>query len=532
MAKIFGIDLGTTYSCIAFVNDYGQPEVVPNEESQMTTPSVVAFEEGGSVSVGDAAKEMLGSDPDNVCSTIKREMGKRDFTFNAFGVDYTPETISSLILKKVVRDAAVNIGEEIKDVVITCPAYFGLEERKATENAGVIAGLNVLGILNEPTAAAISYGLKVDTPQTVMVFDLGGGTFDVTILKVENGKIQVVATGGDHKLGGKDWDDAIREYVINQYAEQTGESTDSIYDDNEAMGDLELKAENAKKSLTQRDKVVVKLNGEKIEVTREKFEERTRDLLESTINLTRSLLEEAKENKGVTTFDKLLLVGGSTMMPQVMERLKQEFPDKPIEFSDPNQSVAKGAAIYGLNMAAFGTDEGGGGSQVSEEVSEEAKKNPIFRMGDGQAKPINIVNVLSHSIAIRLIMDDDKPHIVNQIYKQTEIPCTHELHASTVKDNQQTVLLEIFENGSSEKLPDESQCKELVSGEMGPLPPNLPAGAPITNIFKVDENGLLTIDVEHKPSGVKKHLEVNLKDSLSQKQIEDEINKVTGLKLQ
>lgn len=238
MAKVFGIDLGTTYSCIAFVNDYGKAEVVNNQDSSPITPSVVAFEEGGNVSVGNAAKETLKSDPDNVCTTIKRQMGKRDYTFNAFGNEYTPEAISALILQKVTNDASQILGEEVKNVVITCPAYFGLSEREATKNAGEIARLNVLGILNEPTAAAISYGMQVDTPQTVMVYDLGGGTFDVTVIKVENGTIQVVATGGDHMLGGKDWDNTIREYVVNTYCEQTGESSDSIYDDNETMGDL------------------------------------------------------------------------------------------------------------------------------------------------------------------------------------------------------------------------------------------------------------------------------------------------------
>ncbi len=529
MGKIFGIDLGTTYSCIAYVNEYGVAEVVNNQDSSPVTPSVVAFEEGGGYSVGSAAKETLNSDPDNVCSTIKRQMGKKDFMFNAFGVDYTPQSISSFILQKITKDASEVLGEDVKDVVITCPAYFGLDERNATKEAGKIAGLNVIGILNEPTAAAISYGMQVENPQTIMVYDLGGGTFDVTIIKVENGKIRVVATGGDHMMGGKDWDDAIREYAINAYCEQTGESSDSVYDDSETMGDLELKAETAKKQLTQKEKAVIKLNGEKIEISRELFDEKTRDQLESTITKTHETMEDAAK-KGVTSYDKILLVGGSTRMPQVMERLKQEFPDTPIEFCDPDQSVAKGAAIYGINMAAFNLSEGD--VKISEETQNEIKNNPIFKFGGGaQAKPLTIVNVISQSIAVKLICDDNKEHIVNQIYKNTEIPCTHELHAGTHQANQTSVLIEIYENASNDEYVEEELCKPLVDGELGPLPENLPANAPIDVIFKIDENGLLSIDAEHKPSGATKHLDVKLQNALTQEELDEEIKKVNSLRL-
>ena len=457
-------------------------------------------------------------------------MGKRDYMFNAFGKEYSPEAISSLILQKLTKDASEVLGEEVKDVVITCPAYFGLDERDATKKAGEIAGLNVLGILNEPTAAAISYGMQVENPQTVMVYDLGGGTFDVTIIKVENGKIQVVATGGDHMMGGKDWDDAIREYTINTYCQQTGESSDSVYDDSETMGDLELKAETAKKQLTQKEKAIIKLNGEKIEISRELFDEKTRDQLESTITKTRETMEDAAK-KGVTGYDKILLVGGSTRMPQVMERLKQEFPDTPIEFCDPDQSVAKGAAIYGINMAAFNQTEGE--TNISEEEQEEIKNNPIFKFGSGsQAKPLTIVNVISQSIAVRLYCQDDQLHIVNQIYKNTEIPCRYELNAGTQVANQTSVNIEIFENASNDEYVEEELCKPLVDGELGPLPENLPAGAPIDVVFKIDENGLLSIDAEHKPSGATKHLEVNLQNALTQKELEEEIKKVSGLRIQ
>lgn len=529
--KIFGIDLGTTYSCIAFVNEYGAAEVVPNAESQTTTPSVVAFEEGGTVSVGDAAKETLNTDPDNVCSTIKRQMGKRDFTFYAFDQEYTPEAISAIILKKIAKDAGEALGEEVKDVVITCPAYFGLEEREATKKAGIAAGLNVLAILNEPTAAAISYGIKTEEPQTVMVYDLGGGTFDVTIIKVENNSIRVVATGGDHMMGGKDWDEKISSYVIEQSCQANGESVDSVYADNELMGDLELKSEKAKKQLSQKDSVKVKFNGETVEISRSQFDQFTSDLLESTITKTHETMLEA-EKKGVDHYDKILLVGGSTRMPQVDARLKQEFPNIPVEFCDPDQSVAKGAAMYGLNMAAFAEfsekNNDGDGPNITKEEQQELRRNVFFGSGS-QTKPITIKNVISQCIAVELKCEDDKLHIVNQIYKNTEIPCEHVLCAGTEVANQTTVEIKIFENASTDEYVDEELCKPLVDGILGPLPSGLPAGAPIDVVFKIDENGLLSIDAEHKPSGAVKHLEVNLQNALSQEELQEEIAKVNAL---
>lgn len=199
MSKIFGIDLGTTYSCIAFVDEYGNPTVVTNEDNEPVTPSVVYFEEENSMPVaGKVAKESLATEPAKVCSTVKRQMGNEDWFFDVNGKQYRAEQISAFILEKLAKDASEKLGEDVKDVVITCPAYFGIKERTATENAGRIAGLNVLSIINEPTAAALSYGLDANTAETVLVYDLGGGTFDVTIIKVVPGEsISVVATGGD-----------------------------------------------------------------------------------------------------------------------------------------------------------------------------------------------------------------------------------------------------------------------------------------------------------------------------------------------
>jgi len=227
--KIFGIDLGTTYSCVAFINDYGQAEIIPNTEGDRTTPSIVWFD-GKRAVVGQQAKEMTNVRPEAVCSFVKRSMGNDDYTFDVDDVAYTPEHVSSLILKKLVQDAAAYLGEPITDVVITCPAYFFVKEREATKRAGEIAGLNVLQIINEPTAAAFAYGIKPNeetNDRFALVYDLGGGTFDTTIVRISQNGIDVLCTDGDHQLGGKDWDDCLVQHIIKCFNEETGQHINS-----------------------------------------------------------------------------------------------------------------------------------------------------------------------------------------------------------------------------------------------------------------------------------------------------------------
>lgn len=539
MSKIFGIDLGTTYSCIAYVDEYGKPVTVPNQENSPVTPSVVFFETGGNVSVGDVAKQALESDPDLVCSTIKRQMGNADFRFNANGTDYKPETISSLILKKLAKDASEKLGEEVKDVVITCPAYFGLDEREATKNAGEIAGLNVLSIINEPTAAAISYGLKAEEAQTVMVYDLGGGTFDVTIIKVDSGVIEVVATGGDHNLGGKDWDAEIQKYAIDQYVQQTGGSADDIYDDTVALGDLELKSEQAKKQLSQREKTSFRLNGAKIEISVEQFENNTASLLQSSIDKTIDTMNEAAA-KGVTHYDKILLVGGSTFMPQVKKRLEQEFAGIPIEFCDPNESVARGAAIYGQNIEAYqkALEIAQKTGQKVEDVIEEvtSSQDGGWHLPSGQ-KPVVVKNVVSKSYALQMQDPNTRElKLYNFIFKNSAIPLDVAISASTVEANQTSVLLSVFENdyakGASEgDIVNDDDAKLLISDELKPLPENLPANAPIDVIMKIDEQGLLSVDARDVTGGRTVHMEVKLQSVMSAEEKEEAKSQVNTLQM-
>lgn len=547
MGKIFGIDLGTTYSCIAYVDEYNKPVTVLNRDNSPVTPSVVFFETPDSVSVGEVAKRALQSDPLLVCSSIKRQMGNSEYYFTANGKQYRPEKVSSYILKQLADDASEKLNEEVKDVVITCPAYFGEKEREATKTAGKIAGLNVLSILNEPTAAAIAFGLKVDEPQTVIVYDLGGGTFDVTVIKVSDGNIDVIATGGDHKLGGKDWDARIQKYAIEQYVQLSGRSEDEVRDDDEAMGDLEMKSEQAKKDLTKREGTSFRLLGQKIEISREQFNNFTADLLNNTISMMSDTMKEAAK-KNVTHYDKILLVGGSTFMPQVRIRLEQEYPNTPIEFCDPNESVARGAALYGTNIQAYNeviriliekgeiTEEQKDDQEVINDIIQQKGGN--LGLPDGVKMPPVIRNVISKSIGCKL--QDKKTgelKIYNLIFKNTTVPCSYKDIFSTVQANQTKVQLSIYENNNIEgQTPDnvveENDATLLTDGYLEPLPPNLPEGSPIELKLKIDNEGLLSVDATDmsRPNGVTVHIVVDIKGAMSEEEVVEAREEVSGIR--
>lgn len=540
MEKVFGIDLGTTYSCIAYVDEYGKPVVVKNGENELTTPSVVFFDEK-EIIVGRVAKEQLKVDPEKVVAFVKRDMGNPGFMFTHDGVEYKPEEISARILQKLVNDASANVGFEIKNVVITCPAYFGINERKATELAGEIAGLNVKAIINEPTAAAIAYGIDKVENQTVLVYDLGGGTFDVTIIKVSPEKVEVVVTGGDHNLGGKNWDDALMSYFASCFAEQTGVQ-DDIFSDVTTLGSIQLIAEETKKTLSSRDKyrtsIVYGTDDAKIEVTREKFDEITSDLAERTIVLTNQMLDEAKA-KGVTTFDKILLVGGSTRMKQITEILTKNFPGKPVEMFDPDESVAKGAALYGQQLAVNGElikklaeqtgkkEEDIDISTISETELNKAAQSVAsatgFALGNiKKSAHTKIVNVVSKSFGVRAYVNKTEEKIINIIKKQTPIPeatVTRD-DFSTLEDNMDTIEVVVFENEYASDTVEISESKEIGNGVINGLPPNLPAGSPIRVTFKIDENGLLDVEALSITGNKKVNFQIQTTDVMSQEEVE------------
>ncbi|HSK80486.1 MAG TPA: Hsp70 family protein, partial [Thermoanaerobaculia bacterium] len=288
--RVYGIDLGTTYSCISHVDEHGKPVVLANAEGEMTTPSVVFFESPDNIVVGQSAKEVVSIHSDLCVSTIKRAMGDPHWERSFHGEVYKPQDISSFILRKVVGDAANLVGEKIEDVVITCPAYFGVNEKEATKQAGILAGLNVLYVIPEPTAAALAYGIEQTQDQVILVYDLGGGTFDITLIEIKTGQITVICTGGDHQLGGKDWDDAIVSYLTQKFEESTGTPADALLDDQETYQELLNAAERCKKTLSTRQSVTeaVRFGGErvKVDLTRETFDQITAGLLERTLSLT------------------------------------------------------------------------------------------------------------------------------------------------------------------------------------------------------------------------------------------------------
>jgi molecular chaperone DnaK (HSP70) len=517
--KILGIDLGTTYSCVAYINDYGQAEVIPNAEGERTTPSVVWFD-GKRAVVGQEAKEMTGIYPNSVCSFVKRNMGNDDFTFDVDGIQYVPEHISSLILRKLVQDASQFLGEEIKDVVITCPAYFFVKEREATKRAGEIAGLNVLRIVNEPTSAAFAYGVKPNEnirERFVLVYDLGGGTFDTTIVRISQDGVDVLCTDGDYQLGGKDWDDRLVQHLIKRFNEESGQNVDTTTD-SEFYYDVLQKAEQCKKQLSDKKttKTTLAFHGNKIQVetSREQFEQMTEDLLNRTILLTRSVINVAQQ-KGCTKFDQLILVGGSSRMPQVTNRLRKEFSIEPQIF-EPDEAVAKGAAVIGNNVYIQQLLDKKL-KQYSRELtiemaSPEELKTVSKQVADENGYTLEIVtnatkrarNVSSKTFGITVLDGYDEKNrpilsVSNLIYRNTPLPAECSEQYATIADKQQIVIVELVENmcdapapGQPESVISLDGTTSLWNGEL-PIKPNLPKFSPIDVTFRIDENGRLIL---------------------------------------
>lgn len=508
--RIFGIDLGTTYSSIAYVDEYGKAIIVPNSENQRVTPSVVFFD-GDSIVVGDIAKECAKLYPNEVVSFIKRSMGESDFIFEYHGTTYRPEEISSYILRKVAQDAEQTFGEKITDVVITCPAYFGINEREATRVAGEIAGFNVRQIINEPTAAAIAYGAAEPSERKiVLVYDLGGGTFDITMIEIRNDSIEVICTGGDHNLGGKDWDDRIVAYLVHEFQKSVNTDED-ILEDPDTWQDLQLSAERAKKILSQREKTPISIThgGERVKLIleRNKFEEITQDLLERTIVFTQEMLQEGSE-KGYDLFDEIILVGGATRMPQVTDRLKNEFGLAPKIF-EPDEAVAKGAAIYGWKLSL----NEGLTKRIQEKSIKGINKNDIieltpdlvvkemaqeiadeigYTIGAVEKSRVKIKDVSSKSFGVVVRNPEDEELVFNLVLRNTSVPFEAKKSFFTAVANQETVLLRIMENESKENTISLNQSMEIGTAVLK-LPPGLPAELPIEISFILNEEGRLKI---------------------------------------
>jgi molecular chaperone DnaK len=504
---VYGIDLGTTFSCIASVDEYGKPTVIKNFEGDSITPSVVQFD-GESRVVGIDAKNVAHMNPDSTVEMVKRQMGKAGWRFAYQGVDYTAEEISSYILRKVVNDAEASVGEKITDVVITCPAYFGDNERKATQKAGEITGLNVRSIINEPTAAAIAYGAQQEQDMVVLVYDLGGGTFDITMIAIKDGAIEVIATGGNSELGGRNWDEVIVSYFAEQWKGVTG-LTGQPMDDPETLQDLFARAEQAKKSLSGKNKdkteVAILHSGEraKITLTRDKFDELTTNLLEETVSHTQRTLEQAKE-KGYPRFDRLLLVGGSTRMPQVMERLRVAFGVEP-QIVDPDEVVAKGAALYGqklaigedikIKLAGWGVEsaEAAPVDLLKRAEEEIANERGLSLVGVQRINSLRVKNVTSRSFGVEARERATGKMIVSNLIRVNQtVPLEVKERFGTDEANQESIVVRVMENTDPAAKAELDDRDEIGNAAMD-LPKGLPQGSPIDITFRLDEQGRLDV---------------------------------------
>jgi molecular chaperone DnaK len=502
--RVFGIDLGTTYSCISYVDDTGRPVVVPNFEGDYTTPSVVYFESLENITVGKEAKNLSKLFPDQVAAFIKQHIGKDDYRFRVHGRDFRAEEISALVLKKVVQDAEQTVGK-ITDVVITVPAYFGTAEREATRQAGIIAGLNVRDIIPEPTAAAICYGVQQTTEQTVLVYDLGGGTFDVTVIRIHDRHIEVVCTNGNHELGGKDWDQKLVQYLAGEFEQQHPSAGDPL-DDSTSMQELVIAAEDAKKALSAKEKDARPIShaGQRarVEITREQFEQITAELLEQTIAITNTVKADAM-SRGVRSIDKVLLVGGSSKMPVVKRRLREVLGVEP-ELFEPDQSVAKGAALYAMSvqiqamideaLVNAGVDPSGPASTTAiEEATKEAAKT-LGLTTAAVTERATVTNVSAKGYGVVVHDPGSRTDSVAYVLpSQSKLPAEHTETFCTIVDNQTSVNVLVMEQAGNIESPRVEDNREIATGKIDGIPTGLPANSPLEVTFRLDTDGTLHV---------------------------------------
>ncbi len=475
MAKAIGIDLGTTYSAVAIIQPNGKPEIIPNSEGQNITPSVVLFPEtksGEEPMVGDMAKHSAAKFPLDVVQFVKRQMGDPNWRFESTnGNTYTAEEISAIILKRLKNDAELALGEKVRDAVITVPAYFDDARRTATKQAGRIAGLNILRVLNEPTAAALSYGMDTETNGTILVYDLGGGTFDVTLMKVNNGEFDIIATDGNRNLGGFDFDNRIAEYIIKQLE---AEGVADVETKDELIAEIREKSELAKRSLSMvaQTTVIISAGGKtcRTKLTRDQFEEMTVDLLNQTRELTEIVLEEA--NFSWSQIDHLLLVGGSTRMPMVkrmMETLSGKHASRDI---NPDEAVALGAAI----QAALSIGDSAGTELV-----------PVPEI-DG--KKIVISDVTSQALGTIVVDDDMREFNLVVIPRNAKIPDKYSKKIGTVVERQKEFHVQVTQG-------DDTDIKYVtVIGEQDLRIPEYPEkNAPFTITYAYDIDQTVFVEV-------------------------------------
>ena len=486
MSKIIGIDLGTTNSCVA-VMEGGKPTVIANAEGSRTTPSIVAFTKNGERIVGEPAKRQAVTNADNTISSIKRDMGTdRGRTIN--GKKYSPQQISAMILQKLKADAEQYLGEKVTEAVITVPAYFNDAQRQATKDAGKIAGLEVKRIINEPTAAALAYGLDNEKEQKIMVYDLGGGTFDVSIIDIGDGVIEVLSTNGDTHLGGDDFDQAIINWMVQDFKNKEGVD---LSGDKMAMQRLKEAAEKAKKELSASTTTNINLpfisagaDGPKhfdVDLTRAKFEELIHDLVERTAIPVQNAMKDA----GLTNADigKVLLVGGSTRVPCVVEKVKQLTGQEPSKSLNPDECVAIGAGIQGGKLA-----------------------------GDAGAGDILLLDVTPLSLSIETMGGV----ATRLIERNTTIPTKKSQVFSTAADNQTAVDINVLQ-GERQFAKDN---KSLGQFRLDGIPPAMRGVPQIEVTFDIDANGIVNVSAKDLGTGKEQHITITAGSNMSDEDID------------
>ncbi len=484
MGKVIGIDLGTTNSCVA-VMEGGEATVIPNPEGNRTTPSVVAFSKEGERLIGEVAKRQAITNPEKTVISIKRHMGS-DYKVKIDGKEYTPQEISAMILQKLKSDAEAYLGEKVTKAVITVPAYFNDSQRQATKDAGKIAGLEVERIVNEPTAAALAYGLEKEEDQTILVYDLGGGTFDVSILELGDGFFEVKATSGDNKLGGDDFDQAIIDYLVEEFKKENGID---LSQDRMAMQRLKDAAEKAKKDLSGVLTTTISLpfitadaTGPKhleVNLSRAKFEDLTSHLVERTMGPTRQALKDAGLEP--SDVDRVILVGGSTRIPAVQEAIQKLTGKEPHKGVNPDEVVALGAAVQAGVLS-------------------------------GDVKDVVLLDVTPLSLGIETLGGV----FTKLIERNTTIPTSKSQIFSTAADNQTSVDIHVLQ-GEREMAADN---KTLGRFQLTDIPP-APRGVPQIEVtFDIDANGIVNVSAKDKGTGKSQKITITSSSGLSEEEIE------------